>query len=84
MPQIPVRQDDREYQRLLMSNGPNREKQLTDNELRLVPAGAYILTGVKTANFGGGMSPDGFVMNGKVLLGRIRIAGRVRDGRVIV
>ncbi|WP_321476495.1 hypothetical protein [uncultured Paludibaculum sp.] len=81
---IPVRQDDVEYVKLLKSDGINRYKELKDSDLKTAPAGAYILTGMKTNKFGGGMSPDGFLMNGRVLLGRLRIEGRVSHGGITV
>ena len=84
MTQIPVRHDDREYVKLLGSNGPNRYKEIKDKELSTLPTGAFILTGMKTAKLGGGPSPDGFVMNGILMLGRIRIEGRVKNGLLVV
>jgi len=49
-------------------------------ELKLAPATAEIITGDKTPKYGGGASPDGFLMNGSMMLGRLRIEGRVKDG----
>ena len=80
MKSIPVHHRTREYQRLLGTNGPNRHKTLTDLELKLAPATAEIITGDKTPKYGGGASPDGFLMNGSMMLGRLRIEGRVKDG----
>jgi hypothetical protein len=55
MGKIPIKRDDAEYAKLLKWNGPNREKTVTESELKA--ASAYIVTGMKTARYGGGESP---------------------------
>ncbi len=84
MKSIPVRHDDLTYTKLLKSNGPNRFKELTDLELKALPGSITIITGNKTKEFGGGPSPDGFVMLGIEMLGRLRIESRVRNGVIAI
>ena len=69
---------------LLKSTVPNRYKELRDADLKRAPPKAFIVTGMKTKDFGGGKSPDGFLIDGTQMLGRLRIEGRVRDGAIVV
>jgi hypothetical protein len=81
MTRIRVVTDTAEYRRQLKASGPGRYHRITDAELKALESGAYILTGDKTREFGGGPSPGGFVIQGKELVGRVRLAGRlVNDG----
>jgi hypothetical protein len=77
--QIPVVTDTPEYQRKLKSTHPNRYRPVSDSELKALGLGAHVLTGDKTKDFGGGPSPDGFVVQGGQVLGRIRLVGRRID-----
>jgi hypothetical protein len=81
---IPVRQNDLEYQKLLKTDGPTRHKELSDTALKALPKSIVIVTGNKTKEFGGGPSPDGFVMNGAQMLGRLRIEGKTRNGALSI
>lgn len=81
---IPVHRDDALYLKVLKSNGPKRTTTLGDSELKALPRSVLIITGNKTKDFGGGPSPDGFVMNGAEMLGRLRIEGRVKNGVITV
>lgn len=60
--QIPIVTNTPEYQRELNSTHPNRYRPVSDIELKALGPGAHILTGEKTKDFGGGPSPDGFVL----------------------
>jgi len=85
MRQINVVIDTPEYQKLLKTSGPNRYREVSDKELKLLPDDAHIVTGEKTKAFGGGPSPDGFVISGGKLSGRLRLAGRsVRNGKLTI
>ena len=84
MKRIPVHEDNGAYINLLKSAGPNRYKELRDADLKTAPPNACIVTGMKTKEFGGGKSPDGFLMNGTQMLGRLRIEGRVVGGAIMV
>ena len=82
---IRVITDKTEYQKQLSSSGPNRYREVPDQELKELPNDAYILTGEKTKAFGGGPSPDGFVISRGNLLGRLRIEGRlIREGTLTI
>ena len=84
MRRIPVREDNGAYISLLKATVPNRYKELRDADLKRAPPNAFIVTGMKTKDFGGGKSPDGFLMDGAQMLGRLRIESRVRDGAIVV
>ncbi len=85
MRQVNVVTNTIEYQKLLVSSGPNRHREISDQELKALPNDAYILTGEKTKSFGGGPSPDGFVISGGKMSGRIRLAGRpLQNGKVTI
>jgi len=85
MPQIKVVTDTSRYQKLLKLSSPERYHTMSDQELKALPGDAYILTGEKAKSYGGGPSPDGFVISGNKLCGRLRLAGRsVHNGKLTV
>ncbi len=85
MQEIRVVTDTAQYQKQLKTSDPIRYREVSDQELKSLPADAYILTGEKTKDFGGGPSPDGFVISGGKLIGRLRLLGRfVHSGKLTI
>jgi hypothetical protein len=72
---LKIKKDTDKYQKLLKSpEGKNLGGIMDEKQLRGLPGDAYILTGDKTKDFGGGPSPYGFVMSaGGKLLGRVKL-----------
>lgn len=84
MRQIKIITNTSVYQRLLKSpEAASAGRHMTDDQIRMLPNNAYILTGEKTQDYGGGPSPDGFAMSvSNKILGRLKLRDRpdVGDG----
>ena len=65
--------DTSRYQRLLDTPGAQGAGLQSETEARRQPAGTYVLTGEKTARFGGGPSPYGFLIHNERIVGRVKI-----------
>jgi hypothetical protein len=78
MRQIRIKNNTAMYQDLLKSPDAGRAgMHMTDEQIEALPKDVYVLTGDKTEDFGGGPSPDGFVMSAaNRILGRVWIKDR--------
>jgi hypothetical protein len=77
MTTLHIEKNDKLYEKLLKS--PESDKlggHADDKKIKTFEPGAHIVTGNKTKEFGGGPSPDGFILakNGK-LLARVKLNG---------
>lgn len=61
------------YQKLLRTREAESAGLHDIAQIRQLPVGTYVLTGEKTANYGGGHSPYGFLVHNERILGRIKI-----------
>ena len=61
------------YQQYLKSPEGQNANWYGQADMNKLPSNAYILTGDKTPDFGGGQSPFGFVVQGGNILGRVKL-----------
>ena len=73
--------DTMRYQRLLKSPAAEHAGLLSQDQARKLPNIAYILTGDKTPEYGGGPSPYGFLMREEKIVGRVKL-GAIAVGQM--
>jgi hypothetical protein len=67
MRQITIKVDTPSFQAEIKKSGNGKVQVIKPAELKQLPAGAYILVGNKTPDFGGGLASSGYIVqNGKV------------------